>query len=139
MRVLFIVFVVLIVNVFGASKHISWEESLAVATTKSQKTNKPILLMVTYVNCPECRYMDKVVFKKDKINSYINTNFIPVAFEFDDPKLPEKFKQFGIPRFYFSDDKLNVYKKHLGGMRTKQLDSLLKEQLEAYKTAKQEG
>ncbi len=115
-----------------SSKDILWT-SLGEAKKISKKEKKPIMLMVTYKYCPECRYVKKVVYKDKKIKNIINNKYIPVVYEFNDPKLPKKFKKWGVPRFYFLNSSLDIKGYHLGGLRVNKMQKLLDDNLKAAK------
>lgn len=115
-----------------ADNDILWT-SLENAKKISKKENKPIMLMVTYEYCPECRYVKKVIYKDKKIKNIINNKYIPVVYEFNDPKLPKKFKKWGVPRFYFLNASLDVKGYHLGGLRINKMQKLLDDNLKIMK------
>ena len=126
MKLLFIV-LFFIVSIY-ADGDIKWQ-SLEKAQKISKKDNKPIMLMVTYEYCPECRYVKNIVYKDEGIKNIINNKFVPVVYEFNDKKLPKKFKKWGVPRFYFTDSSLDIKGYHLGGLRIKKMNKLLADNL----------
>jgi thioredoxin-related protein len=107
--------------------------SLEKAKKISKKEKKPIMLMVTYKYCPECRYVKNIIYKDKKIKDTINNKYIPVVYEFNDKKLPKKFKKWGVPRFYFLNSSLDIKGYHLGGLRIKKMQDLLNKNLKAIK------
>jgi len=131
---IFVVFIG-VSSLYGKSNYIKWE-NLENAKKISKKTNKPIFLMVTYEYCPECRYVKKVVYKDKDIHNIINNKYIPVVYEFNDPKLPKKFKKWGVPRFYFVNSDFQIYSYHFGGVRIKKMQKILDENLKNTKVKK---
>ena len=45
----------------------------------AQKEGKMMMIMIHLTGCPECAYMENVVFKDDKISAYMDANFINIA------------------------------------------------------------
>lgn len=115
------------------NKYINWEKSLEKAKLKSKQNNKPLFIMVTSKACPECRYMKKKVFKDKDIQATINKKYIPFLIQHRDKNMQDKFKDIPIPRFYFTDKNLDIYAKHIGGMRVSQMQKLLDKKLLDYK------
>jgi thioredoxin-related protein len=71
--------------------------------------------------------MKKHVFTNDEVKKYIDKNFISFQFDISDPDIPKQMQFWGIPRFYFSHDGENVYKKAMGGLKTDKFLTLIKE------------
>ncbi len=105
----------------------NWEKDYATAVKKAKELNKPILVMVSSPTCPECNYMKKHVFVKDEVKNFVNKNFITYHFDINDQNIPKQMQFWGIPRFYFTKDGENVYKKAMGGMKEDKFMALLKE------------
>jgi thioredoxin-related protein len=107
-----------IISILALAK-VNWTEDVAKAIKLSKDKNLPIITIVTSKTCPSCRYMKRKVLSKENIYNFINTNFIPLKLDMKKykKKLPTPFKGRGLPRFYFSDSNLEVYSKHIGGIR----------------------
>ena len=125
--------ILILIFVFSFTKEDILWTSLEEAKKISKKENKPIMLMVTYKYCPECRYVKKVIYKDKNIQDIINNKYIPVVYEFNDKKLPKKFKKWGVPRFYFLNSSLDIKGYHLGGLRLKKMQKLLDDNLKIMK------
>jgi thioredoxin-related protein len=105
---------------------INWEKDYENAIEKAKKENKAIFVMVSSPTCPECNYMKKHVFTKDKIKKFINKNFISYQFDISDGNIPQQMQFWGIPRFYFSMDGENVYNKTMGGLKADKFMAFIK-------------
>lgn len=105
---------------------INFEKDYAKAVQSAQESKKPLFVMVSSPKCPECNYMKKNIFIQKEVYEYIHKNFTPVELHVRDKKIPEQMKYWGIPRFYFSKDGENVYKKKMGGMKKEQFIEFMK-------------
>lgn len=111
------------------AKSINWEKNYEEAKAKALKENKILFIMVSLPTCPECNYMKKRVFTQEKIKNYINENFISYQFEHESEEIPKAMKFWGIPRFYFSKDGVNVQAKAMGGLKADKLYDILVENI----------
>lgn len=123
----------MILFAFCFSDHsIPWVK-LDVAKQLAKKENKPIMVMVSYKHCPECRYVKCVVYEDEKIKETISHKYISVVYEFDDKELPQQFKAHGVPRFYFLNSSSEIKGYHLGGLRVNKMQTLLDNYLKTTK------
>lgn len=121
-------FVILLITFFSLhASSINWEKDYENAIEKAKKQHKAIFVMVSSPTCPECNYMKKHVFTKDEIKNFVNKNFISYQFDISDKNIPQQMQFWGIPRFYFSMDGENVYKKTMGGLKADKFMTLIKE------------
>ena len=91
------------------------------------KENKMMMIMVHVKGCPECAYMKRVVFKDEKISAYMKKNFVNIALDFKETKIPQKYKFFGVPTFFLTDKDGNILVKKVGGSRGEAFLDILKE------------
>ena len=103
--------------------NLNWESSYKVAKQKANEQNKELFLFVSSPTCPECNYMKKKIFTKDKVNEYINKNYISYQFLHKSDEVPKDMKMWGIPRLYISKGDDKVVAKKFGGLKA---DKLLK-------------
>lgn len=111
---IFFILTIFCVSLFSS---ISFEKDYKTALEKSKESKKPIFVMVSSPQCPECNYMKKNIFIQKDVYEYINKNYISIDFDVKDKSIPKQMKYWGIPRFYFTNDGVNVYKKKMGGMK----------------------
>lgn len=83
----------------------------------AQKENKMILLMIHTKGCPECAYMKEVVFTQDETSKFMSENFVNIALDFKDAKIPSKYPRIGVPTFYITDKDGNVITQQIGATR----------------------
>lgn len=94
---------------------------------EAKKVNKPIMLMIHTAGCPECAYMEEVVFNDPDTKAYMEKNFVNIALDFKKDEIPKKYVRFGVPTFYFTDPDGNVLLQHIGGTRGNKFLELLKQ------------
>lgn len=83
----------------------------------AKKENKPIMLMIHTAGCPECQYMEEVVFMDSETHAYMKENFINIAVDFKKDKYPKQYTHFGVPHVYFTDADGKVLDQQIGGTR----------------------
>jgi len=115
MKKLFFSFLVSIVGLLGADWYLyhNYDEGATIA----KKENKPMMIMIHTAGCPECKYMEEVVFKDEETNKFLRENFVAIAVDFKTDKYPKKFIHFGVPHIYFTDKEGNVIDQQIGGSR----------------------
>lgn len=122
MKKFILVFLFSSLSVFAS---IEFQKDYKKALTLSKEQNKPLFVMVSSKKCPECNYMKKHIFTQKEVSDYITKNYIAMEFDIKDKTIPEQMQFWGIPRFYFSKDGKNVYKKKMGGMKKEQFLSFI--------------
>lgn len=112
------IFIYLFISISIFAK-VEWVYDIDEAKELSRSKNKPIMAMASSKTCPSCRYMKRKVLNKSNVYNFINENFIPLHIDVKKykDKVPASFKGRGLPRFYFSNSSLEVYAKHIGGIR----------------------
>ena len=78
-----------------------WTHSYTDAKKQAMKEHKLIMLMLSKEHCQACWYMEKIVFKEDKVNTLVRNNFIPVYVDIHKDVVPSEFDYIGTPTFYF--------------------------------------
>lgn len=84
----------------------------------AQKEGKMMMIMIHLKGCPECAYMEDVVFKDDKVSAYMDANFVNIALEFRETEVPVKYPRIGVPTFYITDKDGNIIGRQIGGTRS---------------------
>lgn len=84
---------------------------------EAKKSGKPIMLMIHTAGCPECKYMEEVVFMQDATNAYLKENYVSIAVDFKKDKYPKKYVHFGVPHVYFTTPNGEVLDQQIGGTR----------------------
>ncbi len=79
---------------------IQWSHNYDRTVSLSKKEKKPILMVYSATWCPECNYMEEVVFKDPKLQNYIQTHFLPLSLDITKDSLPKKFTYKGVPTFF---------------------------------------
>lgn len=102
------------------------------ATLKAKKENKLIFLYFTATWCGPCKYMDQYIFPNASLTEYINQNYIALKIDVDDKagkllyvKAHQPAGPMGVPAFIILNEKEEVLKKGLGGMKLNQLQDFL--------------
>ena len=82
------------------SGELTWSHDYNQTLSLSKKEKKPILMIYFATWCPECNYMEEVVFKDPKLQEYIRTHFLPLSLDISKDPLPPKFIYKGVPTFF---------------------------------------
>jgi len=98
---------------------LQFEHSFDKALQKAKKQNKEVMMMYSAVWCPECNYMKEVVFKNEKVSTYMKANFIVLLLDVQKDTLPKGFEYPGIPVFFFIDVNSKEKSKIIGGSKAK--------------------
>jgi len=97
------------------------------AYDEAKAQNKNVLVMLSMKGCPGCEYMEDVVFENREVAKKLQENFILVHLDVREDSIPEKFKYFATPTFYFVDAEENILKRLNGGKHAKDFLKTLEE------------
>lgn len=85
------------------AEEIRWTSSYDVAMQMAKKENKPVLMLMTTVNCRWCKKLKAVTLKDEKVSAYINRHYVPIAIDRDLDKYPEKHFSVYVPATHLID------------------------------------
>ncbi len=96
---------------------LQFEHNFDKALQKAKEQNKEVMMMYSAVWCPECNYMEEVVFKNKKVSTYMEKNFVVLLLDIQKDTLPNGFEYPGIPVFFFIDENSKEKNKIIGGSK----------------------
>lgn len=94
-------FVAIFVSIAVASQSkseskIQWHESMSEALPQGAPYDKPVMLRF-YANwCMPCRVMDARVWPDDKVEAFVNENYIPIELNIDKPDAASLARKYGV-------------------------------------------
>ncbi len=121
--------IVFLLFIGTANSKINWETDLDKAFKKAEKENKLLLIYLYSPRCHYCKIMEKKVFSDDKVQHYINENFIPVKIRkcSDDGQfLKVHYGYVGTPMFYFINQDGDLIKSIFGAWDKKDFMKILR-------------
>ncbi len=101
------------------SNRIAWAESYAVAQTQAIQSEKPVILYFTGKWCVPCRIMKRNVWADEQVMASVNSQFVPVAIDVDDPDdaaVMARYKVEGPPVTIITDSRGSVLRWRAGGI-----------------------
>ncbi len=111
------------------SNHITWADNYASAQQQAAESGKPILLYFTGKWCVPCRIMKRQVWADEQVMAEVNTQFIPVAIDVDNPDdapVLARYKVGGPPVTIVTDRQGNVLQWRDGGIGKSEFLELLR-------------
>lgn len=101
-----IIYLSLFIASFMFATEIKWEKDYKSALEISEKSKKPVLMLIDGVNCPFCELLKADVLSDKKVANFINENFVPIHVLKGDGTYPaKKFTVYGTPTTYFITSK----------------------------------
>lgn len=113
---------------YVSTNNIAWADNYTSAKQQSADTGKPIILYFTGEWCSPCRIMKRQVWADDEIMASVNSQFIPVAIDVDDPDnaaMLARYKVGGAPVTIITDTQGNALRWRAGGMGKSEFIELL--------------
>ena len=104
---------------YAPDNKVTWAKDFASAEQQAAKTDRPMILFFTGAWCSPCRIMKREVWADHEVESIVNTRFIPVMIDVDDPKVAavrNRYKVGATPVTIVTDPKGNVLRYALGGI-----------------------
>ncbi|RZK43908.1 MAG: DUF255 domain-containing protein [Pedobacter sp.] len=102
------------------------------ALQKAKEEKKPIFLYFTAVWCGPCQYMQKYIFPDGALSAFVTKNYIALKLDIDTQegkliyyKSHQPRGPVGVPAFIIMNEKEEILKKGVGGMKIEQLRSFL--------------
>lgn len=99
--ILAIPFLAIFISIAVASQgktasQIQWHESMNEALAGGVPYEKPVMLRF-YANwCMPCRVMDAKVWPDDKVEAFVNQNYIPIELNIDNPDAADVARKYGV-------------------------------------------
>lgn len=101
------------------SNNVAWAGNFTLAQQRAADSGKPVILYFTGEWCVPCRIMKRQVWADEEVTALVNSQFIPVALNVDDPEnaaLMERYNIVGPPVIIVTDGEGNALRWRAGGM-----------------------
>ncbi len=95
------------------------------AKEQAVKEKKPMMIMIYTAGCPECMYMEEVVFVEPTTKAYMTEHFVNVALDFKKDKIPSHLRYVGVPTMFFTNSEGKIMQVQIGGTRGNKFLELL--------------
>jgi protein disulfide-isomerase len=115
---------------YAPSNRIAWADNFTAAQQQAVESDKPIILFFTGKWCSPCRIMKRQVWADEQVMNTVNTAFIPVTIDVDNPSAAALLSRYGVgatPTTIITDSKGNVLQQKLGGMTKADFLDLLRQ------------
>jgi thioredoxin 1 len=113
------------------SNSIAWAENYSSAQQQSAVSGKPIILFFTGNWCVPCRIMKRNVWADAQVTASVNSAFIPVTIDVDDPDSAPTMRRYsivGTPVTIIADTEGNVLQLKEGGISKRDFLEMLAKQ-----------
>lgn len=113
---------------YAPPNHIAWADNFNSAQLQAADSGKPIILYFTGKWCSPCRIMKRQVWADAEVEKAVNSRFIPVAIDVDNPSnatILARYKVSGAPVTIIADPKGDVLRWRAGGIGKSQFIELL--------------
>ena len=113
------------------SNDIVWAENYISAQNKAFQSDKPIILFFTGKWCVPCKIMKRQVWADEQVMKTVNSAFIPVTIDVDDPDNASLLVRYNIagtptPITIITDSKGNALEWRVGGIGKSEFLELLR-------------
>ena len=98
---------------------IAWADDYTAAQQQAAQSNKPIILFFTGKWCVPCRIMKRTVWADEQVKASVNSSFIPVTIDVDDPGSAEALSRYRFsttPTTIVTDPQGKVLQQKEGGI-----------------------
>ena len=82
---------------FAELEYVDFDEAMV----QAKKENKIVMVMLSKVGCPGCKYMEGTVFENEAIINTFEEDFIAVHIDIHEDEIPMNLKFIGTPTFHF--------------------------------------
>ena len=96
---------------------ITWADNYTTAQQQAADSGKPIIIYFTGQWCSPCRVMKRQVWADDEVTTSVNSQFIPVAIDVDNPDNAQvlgRYKVGGAPVTMITDRQGNALRWQVG-------------------------
>lgn len=104
---------------YAPSNDIAWADNYDSAQQKANDSDKPIILYFTGEWCSPCRVMRRQVWADEEVKTLVNSQFIPVAIDVDNPDdaaVLARYQVEGAPVTIITDPEGNALRWRAGGI-----------------------
>ncbi len=111
------------------SNSIIWADNYTSAQHQSAQSDKPIILFFTGKWCVPCKVMKRQVWADDQVMKTVNSEFIPVTIDVDDPDnaaILVRYNVGGTPITIVTDPNGNALQWRVGGIGKSEFLELLR-------------
>ncbi|MAT11344.1 MAG: thiol:disulfide interchange protein [Rhodopirellula sp.] len=111
------------------SNNIAWADDYTSARQAADQSRKPIILFFTGDWCVPCKIMKRQVWADDLVMKIVNSEFIPVTIDVDNPKnasLLDRYNIGGTPITIVTDPNGEALRWHVGGIGKPEFLKLLR-------------
>ncbi|MBT5600354.1 MAG: DUF255 domain-containing protein [Planctomycetaceae bacterium] len=108
---------------------IAWADNYTSAQQHAADSAKPIILYFTGEWCSPCRVMKRQVWADEQVKTLVNSQFIPVAIDVDNPDnaaVLARYKVGGAPVTIIADSQGNALRWRVGGIGRPEFLELLR-------------
>ncbi len=101
------------------SNSIAWADNYTSAQQQAADSGKPMILYFTGEWCVPCRVMKRQVWADEEVKKSVNSQFIPVAIDVDNPNdaaLLARYNVGGAPVTIITDPQGNALRWRVGGI-----------------------
>lgn len=109
---------------------IAWAEDYTSAQQQAADSGKPMVLYFTGEWCSPCRVMRRQVWADDEVKTSVNSEFVPVAIDVDNPDnaaVLTRYNVGGAPVTIITDPEGNALRWRVGGIDKSEFLELLGE------------
>lgn len=110
------------------SNRIDWADDYPAAQELAAESGKPIILFFSGKWCVPCRIMKRNVWADEQVADSVNTAFVPVTVNVDDPDAADVVSRYRVgatPNTIITDPQGNVLDQQAGGMNKARFLELL--------------
>ena len=111
------------------SNSIVWADNFTSAQYKASQSDKPIILFFTGKWCVPCKVMKRNVWADDQVTKIVNSSFIPLTIDVDDPDhaaILTRYNIGGTPITIVTDPNGNALQWRVGGIGKSEFLELLR-------------
>ncbi len=104
---------------YAPGNSIAWADNYTSAQQQATDSGKPMILYFTGEWCSPCRVMKRQVWADEQVKTLVNSQFIPVAIDVDNPDDAEvlaRYKVNGAPVTIITDPEGNALQWRTGGI-----------------------